>query len=81
LRSFPPPNGAEQGGRVRAIVRLGDGVIVSAEEITAHGRSLIAEFKCPRSVEFRAEPLPLSPSPSPPPRPSPVRSGSLRIRR
>ena len=48
------------GERVHAIVRLKDGAMASADEIAAHCRTLIAGFKCPRSVECRAEPLPLS---------------------
>jgi long-chain acyl-CoA synthetase len=48
------------GERVHAIVRLRGDAEVSAEEISDHCRSLIAGYKCPRSVEFRTEPLPLS---------------------
>jgi long-chain acyl-CoA synthetase len=48
------------GERVHAIVQLKDGAAATADEITAHCKSLIASYKCPRSVEFRAEPLPLS---------------------
>jgi long-chain acyl-CoA synthetase len=46
------------GERVHAIVRLrGE---VSAEELIAHCRALIATYKCPRTVEIRSEALPLS---------------------
>ncbi len=48
------------GERVHAIVRLRGEAAVSPEELIAHCRSLIAAYKCPRSVEFRVEPLPLS---------------------
>jgi long-chain acyl-CoA synthetase len=48
------------GERVHAIVRLRGEASVSAEALIDHCRSLIAGYKCPRSVEFRAEPLPLS---------------------
>jgi long-chain acyl-CoA synthetase len=36
------------------------GHTVTAEAVIAHSRGLIAHYKCPRSVEVRAEPLPLS---------------------
>jgi long-chain acyl-CoA synthetase len=48
------------GERVHAIVRLRGEILVSSEEIIEHCRTLIAGYKCPRSVEFRIEPLPLS---------------------
>jgi long-chain acyl-CoA synthetase len=48
------------GERVHAIVRLRGEVLVSPEEVIEHCRTLIAGYKCPRSVEFRSEPLPLS---------------------
>jgi long-chain acyl-CoA synthetase len=48
------------GERVHAIVRLRGDANASADEIIAHCRGLIAGYKCPRSVEFRTEPLPLS---------------------
>jgi acyl-CoA synthetase (AMP-forming)/AMP-acid ligase II len=47
------------GERVHAIVVLRDGATLSAADVTAHCRTLIAGFKCPRSVEFR-DALPLS---------------------
>jgi long-chain acyl-CoA synthetase len=48
------------GERVHAvIVPRADGK-ASAEDIIAHCRTLIAGYKCPRSVEFRTAPLPLS---------------------
>jgi long-chain acyl-CoA synthetase len=48
------------GERVHAIVRLKADAQASAEAIIAHCHTLIAGYKCPRSVEFRDEPLPLS---------------------
>jgi long-chain acyl-CoA synthetase len=48
------------GERVHAIVRLRGEAAVAPEELIAHCRTLIAGYKCPRSVELRAEPLPLS---------------------
>ena len=48
------------GEAVHAIVVLKDGQRLSGEELVAHCHRLIAGYKCPRSVAFRAEPLPLS---------------------
>ena len=48
------------GEQVHAIVCLKPGCRVSEGDIIAHCRLLIAGFKCPRSVEFRNEPLPTS---------------------
>jgi long-chain acyl-CoA synthetase len=48
------------GERVHAIVRLRGGACLSSEALIDHCRTLIAGYKCPRSVEFRTEPLPLS---------------------
>lgn len=45
---------------VHAIVVLHPGRKVTEAELIAHCRGLIAGYKCPRSVEFRTEPLPLS---------------------
>jgi long-chain acyl-CoA synthetase len=45
---------------VHAIIVPHAGVAVEAAEIIAHCRARIAHYKCPRSVEFRIEPLPLS---------------------
>ena len=36
------------------------GALVAADDLVAHCRSLIAGYKCPRTIEVRAEPLPLS---------------------
>ncbi len=48
------------GERVHAIVRLKDGTAASTDDLIAHCKALIAGYKCPRSVELRAAPLPLS---------------------
>ncbi len=48
------------GERVHAIVRPKEGETVSAEALIEHCHRLIAGYKCPRSIDFRAEPLPLS---------------------
>ena len=47
------------GERVHAVVVLRPGEALSADALQAHCRSLIAGYKCPRSVEFR-DALPLS---------------------
>ena len=36
------------------------GASVTADELIEHCKTLIAGYKCPRSVEFTATPLPLS---------------------
>jgi len=52
------------GERVHAIVRLVEGPEnnkgVDEAAIIAHCQALIAGFKCPRTVDFRTEPLPVS---------------------
>ncbi|MEE4661717.1 MAG: AMP-binding protein, partial [Halieaceae bacterium] len=48
------------GERVHAIVFPRDGVEVSEQSIIDHCRGLVADYKCPRSVTFRDQPLPLS---------------------
>ncbi|MGE0330318.1 MAG: long-chain fatty acid--CoA ligase [Ramlibacter sp.] len=47
------------GEAVLAVVTLKDGKTVTADEIIAHCREHIANYKCPRRVEFR-DALPLS---------------------
>jgi long-chain acyl-CoA synthetase len=49
----------QYGERVHAVVVLRPGAAPAPEAIVEHCRSLIAGFKCPRSLEFR-EQLPLS---------------------
>lgn len=48
------------GEQVHAIVRLKPDAEASEEELIAHCASQIADYKCPRSIEFRSDPLPLS---------------------
>ena len=48
------------GETVHAIVVPHEGVVVTADELVAHCRRLIAGYKCPRSLEIRQEALPLS---------------------
>lgn len=48
------------GESVHAIVRLRDSATVTEQEVIDHCRRYIAGFKCPRSVEFRAEPFPMT---------------------
>lgn len=50
----------EFGERVHAIVVPHDDQTLTPAELIAHCRSLIAGYKCPRSVEIRHTPLPLS---------------------
>jgi long-chain acyl-CoA synthetase len=52
---------AQWGEAVHAVVVLKDGAQATAEELIAHCRTLIGGYKCPRSIEFRAEPLPVTP--------------------
>ena len=47
------------GEAVHAVIVLKPGQSVTAEELGAHARTLIAGYKCPRSVEFR-DALPLT---------------------
>jgi long-chain acyl-CoA synthetase len=48
------------GEAVHAIVVLQPDAHATAEEIIEHARETIAGYKLPKSVEFRADPLPLS---------------------
>jgi long-chain acyl-CoA synthetase len=48
------------GERVHAIVRCHEGRSASEREIIDFCHELIANYKCPRSVSFRDEPMPLS---------------------
>jgi acyl-CoA synthetase (AMP-forming)/AMP-acid ligase II len=47
------------GERVHAVVVRHAASIVSEAELIAHCKTLIAGYKCPRSIEFRTE-LPIS---------------------
>jgi long-chain acyl-CoA synthetase len=51
---------SQWGEAVHAIVMLHEGETASAEELLAHCRKLIGGYKCPRSFEFRSEPLPVT---------------------
>jgi long-chain acyl-CoA synthetase len=48
------------GERVHAIIRLAADARVGEAAVIAHCKALIADFKCPRSVEFRSDRLPVS---------------------
>lgn len=48
------------GERVHAIVRLRAGHDIGPDDLMAHCTGLIANYKCPRSFDFRTNPLPLS---------------------
>ena len=48
------------GESVHAIVVPRNGARVTPEAVQAHCRTLIAAYKCPRSVELRSDPLPVS---------------------
>lgn len=48
------------GERVHAIVVPREGKDPSSEELIQHCKGLIADYKCPRSISYRSEPLPLS---------------------
>jgi acyl-CoA synthetase (AMP-forming)/AMP-acid ligase II len=50
---------AEWGERVHAVLVLQPGAEIDAKKVIDHCRSLIAGYKCPRSVEFRSE-IPIS---------------------
>ena len=53
---------SEQWGEaVHAVVVLKDNASATAQELIAHCRTLIGGYKCPRSIEFRADPLPVTP--------------------
>jgi long-chain acyl-CoA synthetase len=51
---------AKWGERVHAIVRVVEGRGATERELIEHCRSRIAGYKCPKSIEFRREPMPLS---------------------
>ncbi|MES2631341.1 MAG: long-chain fatty acid--CoA ligase [Pseudomonadota bacterium] len=46
------------GEAVHAVVVLKQGAAASSDELIAHCRLSIGGYKCPRSIEFRSEPLP-----------------------
>jgi len=52
---------SEQWGEsVHAVIVPHDGVALSDAELIAFCKERIAGYKCPRSVEFRDEPLPVN---------------------
>ena len=48
------------GERVHAFIRLNPGAMLSEAEIIGHCRTLIAGYKCPKSISFVDDELPLS---------------------
>ena len=48
------------GEQVHAVVVLVPGTEVDADDLITHSREWIAGYKVPKSIEFRADPLPLS---------------------
>jgi acyl-CoA synthetase (AMP-forming)/AMP-acid ligase II len=48
------------GERVHAVVRLKEGMAADDAALLAHCAARMARYKCPKSIEFRTEPLPLS---------------------
>jgi long-chain acyl-CoA synthetase len=50
----------EWGEKVHAIVIPREGESLTADAILAHCRTLIAGYKCPKTVEIRRDPLPMS---------------------
>ena len=48
------------GEAVHAIVVLKPGRSLSAWEVTAHCKTVIASYKCPKTVDLRTDRLPLS---------------------
>jgi long-chain acyl-CoA synthetase len=51
---------AQWGETVHAIIVRHEGATVGEEELLSHCRGLIGGYKCPRSFEFRSEPLPVT---------------------
>ena len=48
------------GEQVHAVVVMKSGASATPEELMEHGKALFAGYKCPRSVDITATPLPLS---------------------
>lgn len=48
------------GERVHAIIVPKAGSLLTEDQVMAHCRAHIAGYKCPRSIDFRDQPLPLS---------------------
>ena len=51
---------AQWGEAVHAIIVTAEGDLLEKKAIVAHCRNQLANYKLPRSMEFRGEPLPLS---------------------
>lgn len=51
---------AKWGEAVHAVVVLNKGATATESDLQEHARKFIAGYKVPKSIEFRAEPLPLS---------------------
>lgn len=51
---------AHWGEAVHAVIVFKQGQSATAQELAVHCRTLIAGYKCPRSIEIREEPLPKS---------------------
>lgn len=51
---------ATWGEAVHAFVQVRDGATLSATDLLAHTKSLIASYKCPKTFTFQTEPLPMS---------------------
>ena len=51
---------AKWGETIHAVVVLRTGTNLTVEAVIDHCRQRIADYKCPRSVEFRDTSLPLS---------------------
>lgn len=51
---------ATWGERVHGVVRVRPGTEATEADLVAHCKALIADYKRPRSWEFRSEPLPIS---------------------
>jgi long-chain acyl-CoA synthetase len=52
----------ELGEEVKAVVQLRDGAAATADEIRDYCAGRLADFKLPRYVEIREEPLPRNPA-------------------
>lgn len=50
------------GEAVHAVIVPKDGQVIDEAEVIAHCKALIANYKCPKSVEIRNEPLPQTPT-------------------
>ncbi len=50
----------EWGEAVHAIIRLNDNETLTETEIIEHCKANIANYKVPRSIEFRIEPFPMT---------------------